>query len=808
MLMETEAGIWARADAQVFRLLMDGDRSPRRLLAADRTIASAIRRVAALRQRRAAQDAREYAAADRRLAREFKRAWGRAIRVRVEPTRAGTGAKPERRDRAVAPESMPRRTIRAYTAPIKDARSRVAVYFRIRYLGLKSKGWRTGLAADHILYILRDGAQEDTALEHPLPLISNMGTTAEEIAAAWRLLEAMEEGYRANAKVQYRIVWNLPHNLAPDQRHALVEDFCERTFGRPGLPYVAAIHTPDPKGDARNVHAHIAFSTRPLERVGDHQWLVAQEKVNGLTDPAGLTLMRALAAGHMNRACRAAGHEVRFTHETYTKRGIDAVRQTHLGPARVAAHERGRTVAAVARNAEIVARNEVAIARDGTAEAFDVAAKLADALQRQIAGDDEQRRVAGMARAVKAIASRAESLALLQRPQPLALQPARPQRVAAQAQKVAWKLANSAEATAAFSPTVIAPVANQWRAAHVLSRIQAGHRATLTDAAGRLATIRQRVTDSRAAESEAVRKRLNTLLMGSKTPPYTVREGRLILDVSMFDKPDAAFILTADRNLLGEHVRERYRRDRARELAAADALLVAEEQRIAEAERARKREAELRERERAERLRREAEALSQAEAASAVEAALAAIEEERILILYEDERARVDAAVLERFGVAAVDFASEAAQARLDAIANRQQAELEPVIGHAITHGEHIVRDRSGWTLSPNAPAHLRRIADAWVHEPNLQRSFAKAAATWKDLTRQQATVSASKAETDQLTRLVAAARQREALTNRWRQTRRLDGVHAAPGTDVSAAEAQSVSLTRRPRPEAPSRER
>ena len=347
MLMETEAGIWARADAQLFRLLMDGDRSPRRLLAADRTIASAIRRVAALRQRRAAQDAREHAAAERRLAREFAPAWGRAVRVRVEPARGRAGAKVERRQRALALGSTSRRAIRTYTAPIKDARGRVAVYFRIRYLGLKSKGWRAGLAADHVLYILRDGAQEEAGMEHALRSISNMGTSADEIAAAWRVLEAMEEGYRANAKVQYRIVWNLPHDLAPDQRHALVEQFCERTFGRLGLPYVAAIHAADAKGDARNVHAHIAFSTRPLDHVGDHQWAIAQEKVNGLTDPAGLTLMRALAAGHMNRACQAAGHDARFTHETYAKRGIDAVRQTHLGPARVAAHEQGHAVAAV-----------------------------------------------------------------------------------------------------------------------------------------------------------------------------------------------------------------------------------------------------------------------------------------------------------------------------------------------------------------------------------------------------------------------------------------------------------------------------
>lgn len=245
----------------------------------------------------------------------------------------------------------------------------------IKYRGLKSKGWRPGLSADHIDYILRELALEQAEAQLGRP-ISNMGETVEEIIACWRALEAVEAGYRANAKVQYRIVWNLPHDLDADQRRVLVEEFCERTFGRLGLPYVAAIHEPDAAGDRRNHHAHICFSTRPCERIGDHQWAVAEEKVNGLTDKPGLRLERALAAAHMNRACRAAGMTTLFTHQTYAERGLDAERQAHVGPEAMAAHDRGEAVGVIARNAAIVERNETAIARQQVERQLDATLHL------------------------------------------------------------------------------------------------------------------------------------------------------------------------------------------------------------------------------------------------------------------------------------------------------------------------------------------------------------------------------------------------------------------------------------------------
>lgn len=382
MMLMTESGIMAEADARVFGMLMSANRTMRRLMAADRTVAGAYRRIATLRRMQEANASREHARADREIAKEFggdttAPGWGRTFKIKATPlpTQATSG-----QVRFAIRTSTSSRAIRAYAGPLLDKRGRVALFMDIKYRGLKSKGWRAGLSADHIEYIMRELALEMAAQQLDRP-ISNMGDSVEEIMACWRALEEIEQGYRANAKVQYRIVWNLPHQLDAEQRRAMVEQFCERTFARLGLPYAAAIHAPDPDGDQRNFHAHITFSTRPCERTADHEWAISEEKVNGLTDKAGLRLVRALGAAHMNRACRAVGLPTLYTHQTYAERGIDARRQKHVGPAAMAAHDRGEDVAVIAENAAIVALNEATVASHKIELQLDANQHLQDLLQ-------------------------------------------------------------------------------------------------------------------------------------------------------------------------------------------------------------------------------------------------------------------------------------------------------------------------------------------------------------------------------------------------------------------------------------------
>ncbi|EZP70384.1 Ti-type conjugative transfer relaxase traa [Sphingomonas paucimobilis] len=416
MLLKTETEIWAQADAAICRIFMAGDRTARRMLAADRTIEGARRRCEVLRKLGARRGAIDHAGAEQEVERSMSSAWGKALHIRMPRSRE---AAPQRTDakrrsgtpiRAARKAQVQPRAIRKYKAPLVDGRGRVALYLRVRYMGLKSKKWRLGISADHVIYILREAALETDGVYQNAVSLTNMGETVEEIAACWRALEAVEEGYRANAKVQYRIVWNLPHQLTPAQRHDLVRDFCERNFGRLGLPWVAAVHRPDESGDERNYHAHVCFSTRPCERIGDHQWVIAQEKVNGLTDEAGLKRLRAEAAAHMNQACRKAELEVRFTHQSYQERGLNAERQAHVGPERMAAHDRGEAVAVIEQNARIVERNEAARVADDTAHVARLTERLMDFTGANLNVIGRRRRIAEVSRHVGQIRDHIEAV--------------------------------------------------------------------------------------------------------------------------------------------------------------------------------------------------------------------------------------------------------------------------------------------------------------------------------------------------------------------------------------------------------------
>jgi hypothetical protein len=574
MLMQTEMGIFAQADAHVFRLLMDVDRTGRRLLAAQRIMERARSRASALRRVRDLRDAREHAAAAREVEREFGDAWGKSIRVRMP--RCAVARAPEGSSGAGAtrgtsmPSQVSKRAIRSYKAPLRDARGRTAVFFRVRYVGLRSKNWRPGICADHVLYILREEAQEncDGALA-AMPILSNMGENVEEVAACWRAIEAMEEGYRANAKVQYRIIWNLPHGLDAQERYELVNKFCERTFGRLGLPWVAAIHKADARGDQRNHHAHVCFSTRPCERLGDHEWDIALEKVNGLTDEYGLKRMRGLAAGHMNVVCQSAGLEVRFTHQTYAERGIDAERQEHVGPQRMAAHERGEAVAVIERNALVLEQNELAAERDAAGREAALTTALTTLLKKRAVLEATMHSLGVTRATVAAISGRARALANSARPS--ALHPALRARLMAIAHKARdfSRLGTVAQAIPADVRTKVADIGHCASGLQESLGVSARHSAGNVSLRDRLSAVEQRLIGGKTRAEGDRRLTAGALLLTAPTPPYVVHDRRVVLDLSAMSAEDAKLVRTLDEDALRTALKERFHRDR--ELAEAQA---------------------------------------------------------------------------------------------------------------------------------------------------------------------------------------------------------------------------------------------
>lgn len=79
-------------------------------------------------------------------------------------------------------------------------------------------------------------------------------------------------------RTQYRYVAELPHELGPSDRAAIVRDFCDHlgSFARDaegratGMMYTAVIHAPGPGNDKRNFHLHVIAHDRPATWLADH----------------------------------------------------------------------------------------------------------------------------------------------------------------------------------------------------------------------------------------------------------------------------------------------------------------------------------------------------------------------------------------------------------------------------------------------------------------------------------------------------------------------------------------------------------
>ncbi|MBY0611550.1 MAG: MobA/MobL family protein [Beijerinckiaceae bacterium] len=121
-------------------------------------------------------------------------------------------------------------------------------------------------------YLERDGALEGAAGRDGVPRgpsqdangfsFGTIGETREERLAFWDLVETHKE--RVNAVLQHRLILELPHEVTPAVRLAIVKSFTKR-FEDEGIPYWAVLHAPTDRNDARNFHAHIVHLTRPAK---------------------------------------------------------------------------------------------------------------------------------------------------------------------------------------------------------------------------------------------------------------------------------------------------------------------------------------------------------------------------------------------------------------------------------------------------------------------------------------------------------------------------------------------------------------
>lgn len=127
---------------------------------------------------------------------------------------------------------------------------------------------------------------------------------------------------RVNARVARELQVALPFELDPKQRAALVSELAGTLVRRYGVVVMAATHEPSGKGDERNIHTHLLFTTRRIEPTGfGPKVRVLDEKKRGAEE---VQFLRSKVAELTNAALAVAGVDARVDHRRLTVQAAEA----------------------------------------------------------------------------------------------------------------------------------------------------------------------------------------------------------------------------------------------------------------------------------------------------------------------------------------------------------------------------------------------------------------------------------------------------------------------------------------------------
>lgn len=134
-------------------------------------------------------------------------------------------------------------------------------------------------------------------------------------AELWNAAERAER--RRDAVVAREVVVALPNELPPDAQRACVAAFALYLRAEHGVAIDYAIHAPDPRGDARNVHAHLLITSRTVQ---DHQFGQKTRELD--MKPSSrhrIEAWRATWAELCNAALERHGIEARVDHRSHRR---------------------------------------------------------------------------------------------------------------------------------------------------------------------------------------------------------------------------------------------------------------------------------------------------------------------------------------------------------------------------------------------------------------------------------------------------------------------------------------------------------
>jgi archaellum component FlaC len=169
-------------------------------------------------------------------------------------------------------------------------------------------------------------------------------------AQLWNAVEKAEK--RKDSQLARSLDIALPYELSLDFNIELLRGFVQEQWVDKGMIADIAIHLPGRTGDIRNVHAHVALTTREITGSGfgrkERDWNSKKELVD----------WRKAWANHANRILEREGFEERIDHRSLVDQGIDREPTTHVGPAAKEMEQHGMTSERAQRNRDITTAND------------------------------------------------------------------------------------------------------------------------------------------------------------------------------------------------------------------------------------------------------------------------------------------------------------------------------------------------------------------------------------------------------------------------------------------------------------------
>lgn len=148
-------------------------------------------------------------------------------------------------------------------------------------------------------------------------------------AELWNQAEAAEK--RVNSVVAREIVVALPAELPSEARIAATRELAKELHTRYGVAVDLAVHAPSTRGDQRNHHAHLLFTTREISEQGfgakTRQLDVKQ------TSRVEIEHIRTHWAEIANAHLQRQGSVERIDARSYVDQGVNRAATMHLGPA-------------------------------------------------------------------------------------------------------------------------------------------------------------------------------------------------------------------------------------------------------------------------------------------------------------------------------------------------------------------------------------------------------------------------------------------------------------------------------------------